>query len=97
MTRFWPGSEITLQAFVRDEDGVLTNASAVAFFWRMRHWRDSRSDETGSVSNTATGTYEVTFTPQDSGNCYFRWEITTPNLIQEGAINIKDSQFPGQI
>lgn len=97
MTRFYPGSEITLQAFVRDENGALTNATTVAFFWRMRHWRESRSDETGTVSNTATGTYEATFVPEESGNLYYRWEIDEPDIIQEGALNIKDTQFPGQV
>ena len=97
MPRYWPGSEVTVQAFVRDEDGVLTNADDVAFFWRMRHWNANRSDEEGTVSNTATGTYETTIVPQEGGNLYYRWEITTPDIIQEGILNIKDTQFPGQV
>jgi hypothetical protein len=36
MTRYCPGSEITPQAFVRDENGSLSNADGdVSFFWRM--------------------------------------------------------------
>lgn len=88
---------MVLESFVRDEDGVLTNASDVDFFWRMRHWRDGRADETGTVSNTATGTYEVTITPTEGGNLQYRWEVTTPNIIEEGILNIRDTQFPGQV
>jgi hypothetical protein len=97
MPRFYPDSVFTLQAFVRDENGTLTNADDVAFFWRMKHWNQGRSDETGTVVNASTGVYEVEVNPQEGGNMYFRWEVTTPDIVQESVINIADTQFPAEV
>lgn len=97
MPRYFPGSEVTLQAFVRDADGVLTNATAVALFWRMRHWNQGRADETATVTHPSTGTYEATIIPLEGGNLYYRWEVTTPDVIEEDYLNIAETMMPVQV
>jgi hypothetical protein len=97
MGRLFPGSSLTLQAYVRDADGVLTNANDVNFFWRMKSWPFGRNDEVGTVGTFGTGQYEVTITPLESGNLYYRWEISSPDMVEESIINIAETQFPAQV
>jgi hypothetical protein len=97
MPRYFPGSEFTLQAFVRDENGTLTDATTVAFFWRMKSWPFRRDDETGTVIHAGTGIYECTVVPLEGGNLYFRWEVTDPDIVQEAQINVAETEFPAQV
>jgi len=71
--------------------GVETDAAAITFKWRQgRHGVEKSITPT----NTATGTYSVSFTPLKGGNVYYRWDTEGAlNYAAEGTLSIADTAF----
>ena len=104
--RRFPGSTITfgLSIYV---DEVLTDASAVAFTWRMggpvspheslaQFLAGSGNTSQTSVTPThdGTGLYSAEVTPETGGNLYWRWDTEGAlDTAREGVISIAETQF----
>lgn len=88
--RIYPGTTITLTNAVRVAD-VLTDAAAITFQWRM--------GLTGTITSIAptrlsTGLYEVSVTPLEGGNLYYRWDTEGDlDTAGEQTLSIQDSNF----
>jgi hypothetical protein len=90
VARRYPGSTITIRASVYVDD-ALTNASAIAFKWKMGRYG---CEQSATPSNAGTGLYDAELTPEQSGDLYYRWDTEGDlDTAQEGVINIAPTQF----
>ena len=89
-SRIYPGTTVTLTNMVK-VSGALTDAAAITFTWRQGR---RGAEKSITPTNTATGTYEVSFTPLKGGNVYYRWDTEgTLNTAKEGTLAIADTAF----
>lgn len=84
------GSTIQLTTTVK-VGGILTNAAAIEFKWKMGLWGEEVSVTPSLVT---TGTYRVSITPLEGGNLYYRWDTEGAlDTAKEGVIAVRDTQF----
>jgi hypothetical protein len=90
MARIYAGTTITLSVNVTVSD-VLTDAPQVYFKWKMGLYGTETSV---TPTHDGTGLYEVSITPLEGGDLYYRWDTEgTLDVAQEGVLNIAGTQF----
>ena len=91
MTRFYPGSDITLLLEHKDSTGTLVNADTVTLEYKL----NTEDSATATPTNTATGTYATVVTPKKPGVLRYKWKITEDSVtkVKQGKIKVHDSEF----
>ena len=89
-SRIYPGTTVTLTNVVK-VSGAATDAAAITFKWRQGR---RGAEKTITPTNTATGTYSVSFTPLKGGNVYYRWDTEGAlDYAEEGVLSVADTAF----
>jgi hypothetical protein len=82
-----PGTELVLDFSVYNSADVLTDAASVVFWWKIGRLGGKNII---TPTHVGTGLYQASFTPDQGGTIYYRFEATTPNFVVQDTIYVEE-------